>query len=960
MLDFDRAIATRHARDRHVLERWKWQLQFAEGLKRFQGDQGRAWEPLIARATATMEQAIAAAGDLTAALAAAEGMLAPLGAEAKSHTIHCVGHGHIDMNWQWPWQETVATCNDTFLTMLKLMELFPTFTYSQSQASVYHLAKRYHPELWARIKARIAEGRWEVTASHWVEGDKNIGGGEALCRHLLYTRRFMREELGLTPEDVTIDWSPDTFGHAHTLPGIDTRGGVKHYYMMRSGGIDRPSMFWWQGVEGSRVLVYRDPKGYGSFPSAGQFRDLLNHREASGGRDNLLVYGVGDHGGGPTRRALRMISDMDSWPIFPRWQFSTTKRFFGELEKCGDRLPVWDRELNFEYTGCYTSLSSIKRNNRIAETVMAEADTIAAIGRHLLGRPVPADHLRESWQDTLFNHFHDILPGSGVRATREYNGGQTQRIQAQAGAIKIDTLRAIAAAIDTSFVGSPAAAAELAENEASNLGGGPGWLVDGVSRAGHVHGHPGAFLVVNPNPWERREVVTHVIWEGDEPWDGKGRERIWVVRDVAGNVHPTQVLRRANWAHQFSEVAFPADVGPLAWNTLAVHEGTTPAPTNPARAIRVLTGGQNHPPVVPRTDVPYVLDNEHLRIVFDRKTSGIVSMVDKATGTEFADPQRPCALLEYQVERPYGMSSWIINDPMRTVCPLEVEAFDLQHEGPWIASFQAKYRLNDSRLTVTYTLKAGSRRLEIGIGARWVERGGGDLGTPRLNMRFPLALTQPELRCETPYGSERRETSGREVPALRWADLSGGLGSGAKGGVALLNDGKHGHSADGDVLRVTLIRSSSDPDPLPEIGDHAINLALVPHAGAVPASELDRLGIAFNQPLAVIGTDPHAGRLPAVLAEGARCAAGNAILAQIKPGDIDPDTMVLRVQEADGVAGPVRIHLSTAMFGSVTSAVETDVLERPLVRNGATVESDGCTVQVPAFGLATVLLRLKR
>ena len=166
---------------------------------------------------------------------------------AKTYTVHNVGHAHIDMNWMWPWPETVAVTNDTFTTVLRLMDEFPDFRFTQSQASVYEIARRYNPALFERIKARVAEGRWEVAASQWVEGDKNLASGEAIARHLLYTRRFMEEQLGLKPEDVPIDFEPDTFGHAHTIPTLVSRGGVTP--LLHVPG--RP------GREAARLLVAR-------------------------------------------------------------------------------------------------------------------------------------------------------------------------------------------------------------------------------------------------------------------------------------------------------------------------------------------------------------------------------------------------------------------------------------------------------------------------------------------------------------------------------------------------------------------------------------------------------------------------------------------------------------------------------------------------------------------------------
>src|SRR5436190_679155 len=174
-------------------------------------------------------------GDLKACVARVEAALSGIAKIAKGYVVHLVGHGHIDMNWMWSWPETVSATHDTFASVLSLMEQYPELTYSQSQASVYALTERYYPDLFAQIRERVREGLWEVAAVHWVEGDKNLASGESLCRHLLYTRAYFKQNFDLDPEDVPIDWEPDTFGHANTIPMIDSKGGVKYYYACRTG-----------------------------------------------------------------------------------------------------------------------------------------------------------------------------------------------------------------------------------------------------------------------------------------------------------------------------------------------------------------------------------------------------------------------------------------------------------------------------------------------------------------------------------------------------------------------------------------------------------------------------------------------------------------------------------------------------------------------------------------------------
>ena len=182
------------------------------------------------------------------------------GAEAKQYTLICVGHAHIDMDWQWSYEETVATTIDTFQTMLNLMREFPDFIFLQSQASVYEMIEKYAPDMLDEIRHNVAEGRWEVIAGTWVEHDKNMSGTEAMVRQLLYTRRYLSKLLNIDPLSLDIDFEPDTFGHSAHVPEILSRGGVKYYYHCR--GDEYKRLFRWRAPSGAEVLACCEPNWY--------------------------------------------------------------------------------------------------------------------------------------------------------------------------------------------------------------------------------------------------------------------------------------------------------------------------------------------------------------------------------------------------------------------------------------------------------------------------------------------------------------------------------------------------------------------------------------------------------------------------------------------------------------------------------------------------------------------------
>ena len=375
---------------------------------------GGPFDALVDRAASLALENLQKNGALTLNDAyAVEEALSPMKDEARRYKAHCVGHAHIDMNWMWGYNETANLTVDTFRTVLRLMQEYP----------------EYAPDMLPEIRKRVHEGRWEAAASPWVENDKNMPTGEAFCRHILYTKRYLSKLLELDPDSIEIDFEPDTFGHAATVPEICSKGGVKYYYHCRGRKAD-PCAYVWRAASGSELIVYNEPHWYNTQVEPKLFTDFPQRCRKYGGYDFLLVYGVGDHGGGPTRRDIERIREIASWPIMPTIEFSTYSRFFKALEAVKDRLPVETGEQNYIFTGCYTSQSRIKMADSISQARIQEAELLSGAAGLYAGDCDRTPILDKAWEGILFNQFHDILPGSGTVETREYAMGNFQRAMA--------------------------------------------------------------------------------------------------------------------------------------------------------------------------------------------------------------------------------------------------------------------------------------------------------------------------------------------------------------------------------------------------------------------------------------------------------------------------------------------------------------------------------------------------
>jgi len=910
-------------------------------------EERRKYAGLVEEALSGFESALSSGASLKDAVEQAEKALEPIGQELRKFTIHLCGHAHIDMNWLWPWQETVSTTRDTFSTVDRLMQSFPDLKFSQDQASTYVAMQQYCPDIFEMLRKRVAEGRWEVTASTWVEGEKNLASGEALCRQMLYTRRYFKENFGLPYDAVKIDWEPDMFGHSRMLPAILNRGGVRWYYFCRGG--KEPKLFWWQAPDGSRVLAYQDNEHwYNGFIGPHITKMVLRlERETGGLKDHLYLFGLGDHGGGPTRRDLHRYVRMSRWPIYPTLKLSRVQDFFAAVEAAGLDLPVIEDELNFVFEGCYTSQSSVKRGNRVSENELVRAETAAVIAKALAGIPYPQDALNDAWRRTMLCQFHDILPGSGVHATYEYSSALYQEVAAVTESVITRALRQVAAKADTaSIVGLP----PEPDGEGSEFGDGLGAGAGDTSLPGGVTGYnagaAGAqpFIVFNPLPWDRSELVVAKIWN-----TGWAHDRI-LVRDSEGNTVPGQVVGTGNfWGHDFISVAFPAkDVPATGYRIYGVERSFAPVP---AEGVSVTAA-----PVImhtPRTEKPIVtLENRHLRVQVESSAAAVVSIVDKATGVEFVPPGGRLGLLEYVHEAPNPMSAWTIGQ-LLTVDPIaDSWALEVRQRGPHRASVVCRRKYRNSTFALEIGLAEDSRQVEFSLDVNWLEMGSPETGIPQLRVAFPVNVTNPRARYEVPFGSIERPVGPQEVPALKWADISGDCG-GQKAGITLLNADKYGHRAEGNVLHLTLLRSSYLPDPLPEMGQHVIRWAVQPHLGDCSVSEATRAGWAFNAPFTVASTDAHRGDEPNT--QGfIRCETGNVMLASVKKAE-DSDALILRLYEMEGQAVRAAVRLSRVVPPSAR-AVETDILEQPLERSSATFQNGLLEVDVPAYGIVTVMV----
>lgn len=917
-------------------ERILAQLNFAARLS--EAADGK-FDVLVSDAVNFLEKRFSEDGSITNnAAAQAEKMILSLSETAKSYTILCAAHAHIDMNWMWGYDETVAVTLDTFRTMLNLMKEYPAFTFSQSQASVYRIVEEHDPDMLAEIKARVKQGRWEVTASTWVETDKNMPNGESLARHILYTKEYLSQLFDIDPDTLNIDFEPDTFGHNINVPEILCNGGVKYYYHCR--GNDAEHLYRWQSPSGKSILVHRDPFWYNGVIDENIASHLPAFCDEYGMKTALKVYGVGNHGGGATRRDIEKLMELNTWPVFPSVRFGTFAQYFNELEKVKENLPLVDRELNFVFTGCYTSQSRIKLANRVSEAKMNEAESFSAVSTAFAGGNYPSSGYKEAWKKVLFNHFHDILPGSGVIETREFAMGQFQQVLATANTGISQAIRNIASQIDTSTL------IELEEDKKDSYseGGGVGYAVRdfGVPQPERGKGKNRVLHFFNPSDHTRKEPaeVTVFDWPGDkarlEICDGKGRPVRCQILDINGN-------NKSYWGHQYIRLVVETEIPAFGYGTYFLSEKEFVAPPTCF-------------PKDPRVDnlKKHTLENSRIKAVFSMKNASLLSLKDKKTGKELVDPQRPSGMFRLiEEDDSEGMTSWRVGrymniQPLNRDVKVEEAVPGKNALKQWLR-YSITFR--NSKLDVTVTLNHDSARLDFDVECDWRESTQKGKPIPQLNFFMPFAYACEHYKYDIPFGTITRQSMDSDVPANSWALALPNLPKDeCDSAIMVVTGSKYGFRGFENSLAVNLIRSSYDPDPLPEVAVHRFGFAVMVVNPAQSNAALIRKAFDYNHPLSGLSGTKHEGTLPPTDGFLGQ-SAGDVSISAVKLAQDDSGKLILRVYECEGRG-------TTAVFAfskKLKKAEFVDINEKPIsTKQHITVTGGKLSFGVEAYSMAGV------
>ena len=346
----------------------------------------------------------------------------------------CIGHTHIDVAWLWRLRQTRDKTGRSFATVLKLMDEYPEYKFMSPQAQLYDYCKQDYPQVYEGIKQRVKEGRWEVEGSMWVESDTNVVSGESLVRQFLVGKRFFKNEFGI---DNKIMWLPDVFGYSAAIPQIMKKAGIDYFMTTKISWNEYNKVpydtFMWKGIDGTEVLAHFEPStdhdervDFGTTYNAYLEPELVlggwrRYSQKDLNKNVLCSFGFGDGGGGPTIEMLEFGRRMERGiPGCPKTRMEFSRDFFDNLKKDVEgsrRLPKWAGELYLEFhRGTLTSQARNKRYNRKSENLYHDLETLAALAQTQCGSEYPSADIYEAWKIILLNQFHDIIPGSSIKA----------------------------------------------------------------------------------------------------------------------------------------------------------------------------------------------------------------------------------------------------------------------------------------------------------------------------------------------------------------------------------------------------------------------------------------------------------------------------------------------------------------------------------------------------------------
>ncbi len=783
-------------------------------------------------------------------------------------TIKLIGNAHLDPIWLWRWQEGCGEVLQTFRSALDRLYEYDDFIFTCSSAAYYQWVEEIDPKMFEEIRAMVKKGRWVPVNGWWVQPDCNMPSGESFARQALYSQLYYYEKFGITCKT---GYNVDSFGHNAMIPQLISKGGMHSYVFHRPGMHENPNIpenaFWWDSADGSRILAYRIPDGYGAEgkETIDKRIEEANKRAEETGHGMMLFYGVGNHGGGPTKGAIEYLKANLKKEGYNELEFSSPDAYFEDMLNQFLEIPVWQDELQHHASGCYSATSLVKALNRRAENNLAAAEKWDTISSLVTDAKPKTKEFESAWKKVCFNQFHDILCGCSImEAYEDVKESESYALNIASEAYNNAVLR-ISRKIDT-------------------------WI-EGVSDAvfetrhytGADNGFPRPVVVFNPHSYEiNMPVRTYHPSKS--------------VTDSEGNSVIFQNVRSSRSNDDHLDTLFMAKVPPFGYSTYWLEIDRT-------RADKELTGEQD-----------FFMENEYLSVELDSQTGYIKSLVNKETDTEYAGDN-------------YLAIPTVINDDKTDTWAhnvfkfhevkglMELVSIERVEKGALRSVIRTMHKFNESYLTQEFILSKGQKTLKVDCKAMWQEN------FTLLKFAFPVGGKKEISTYEIPNGFIKRPCDGDEEPALNWADLTVSKG-GKRFGLSLMSDSKYSYDCPGAELRLTALRNvifadhySYRPDANFNFTDEGLNrfsYGIYLHDGEAENSDIVKEAHLFNNNVVTVPESYHKGELQQK-DSFLYTNADNVLITALKRCEDGSGDLIIRLYETKGVES-TRCYIMSKLF----------------------------------------------
>lgn len=739
----------------------------------------------------------------------------PSDAPARRAMLVC--HAHLDPVWLWEWEEGLGAALATFRSAVDLCESHEGFVFNQNEALLYEWVEEYEPALFQRIADLVKAGRWHIMGGWYLQPDCNLPAGESMARQIERGLRYFAEKFGVRPR-TAINF--DSFGHSRGLVQILRRFGFDSYLICRPDNSFLPlpsNAFVWEGFDGSEVLVKRIPELYNS-PLGGALGYITKRLTGNPAELECVLWGVGNHGGGPSRKDLEDLRQTDGTIGAWRWEHATPGDFFESLGAGREHLPVVKTDLNRWAVGCYTSQVLVKQGHRALENELYRAEKMVAAAAANGLIDYPHDALREAERDLLICEFHDILPGSSI-----------QRAE-QAALRLIGHGREILARIS-----ARAFYALLSGESAAEDGSYP-------------------VFVFNPHPHEVDSFIDVEFQMAEQNWDDC--------------FYDVEVTDARNGEKLRSQNEREASNMPLEWRKRVVFSARlAPSCINRFDLRLVKLPSKPALPSPPSEDILRILAGDY-EVHFSRLSGRIVSL--RSAGTEYVGENG--AGLEVVKDVP---DSWIGTHTklgaaegefaaLGAIAAAEfagvtgkadsgrLDSVQVIEDGPVRTVVEVLCGWGESRAQIIYRIPKVDGGIEIEARVLWNEKDKA--------LKWSLGLPGPIAGFEgqTMFGFHPLPTDGTECAFQQWC----GAFDAGESGVVVLNDGIYAGDSTADAMRLTLLRSAAYSAhawedrvympkdrfvPRMDQGERIFRFCLLPGSKARLLPEIDRRGLEFNE-----------------------------------------------------------------------------------------------------------------